>query len=176
MKHLLDLVLCRKTWRASPVLVFALFNSVMGLIITGALIGFIVSAIQTTVDNAKVGAATIQDSGHYLLLGWNRKGPAILELFARLNVLKRIVILTEHNLEQLRVDLRQNYRTLRNLKILPVQGAIGSSSELRRVAASRASHVLVLAESKSAGQSDMTSIRALTILTAIGVEMRQTLI
>ena len=169
MKHLLDPGALSENYGAPlPVLVFALFNSVMGLIITGALIGFIVSAIQTTVDNAKVGAATIQDSGHYLLLGWNRKGPAILELFARLNVLKRIVILTEHNLEQLRVDLRQNYRTLRNLKILPVQGAIGSSSELRRVAASRASHVLVLAESKSAGQSDMTSIRALTILTAIG--------
>ncbi len=169
MKHLLDPGALSENYGAPlPVLVFALFNSVMGLIITGALIGFIVSAIQTTVDNAKIGAATIQDSDHYLLLGWNRKGPAILELFARLNVLKRIVILTEHNLEQLRVDLRQNYRVLRNLKILPVKGAIGSSSELRRVAASRASHVLVLAESKSAGQSDMTSIRALTILTAIG--------
>ena len=82
-------------------------------------------------------------------------------------MLKRIVIPNRHNLEQLRVDLRPNYRTLRNLKILPVQGAIGSSSELE-VAASRASHVLVLAESKSAGQSDMTSIKALTILTAIG--------
>ena len=138
----------------------------MGLIITGALIGFIVSAIQTAMANARVGAATVREEGHYLILGWNRKGAAILTLLAKLNVQERIVVLTEHNLESLRTDLRQNARELRGLRVLPVQGAIGSSSELRRVASRHASHVLLLAESNSGAQSDLTTIKALTLLAA----------
>ena len=42
----------------------------------------------------------------------------------------------------------------------------GSSSELRRVASNHASHVLLLAESNSGAQSDLTTIKALTMLVA----------
>jgi hypothetical protein len=98
-KHLLDPGAFSENYGAPLyVILFALFNSVMGLIITGALIGFIVSAIQTAMDNARVGAATVRERGHYLILGWNRKGAAILTLLAKLRVQERIVILTEHNL------------------------------------------------------------------------------
>ena len=107
-----------------------------------------------------------REEGHYLILGWNRKGAAILTLLARLNVQKRVVVLTEHNLESLRTDLRQNKTELRGLRVLPVQGSIGSSSELRRVASNHASHVLLLAESNSGAQSDLTTIKALTMLVA----------
>jgi len=166
-KHLLDPGAFSENYGAPFfVILFALFNSIMGLIITGALIGFIVSAIQTAMDNARVGAATVREKGHYLILGWNRKGAAILILFAKLKVQERIVILTEHNLDALRVDLRQNSRALRGLRVLPVQGAIGSSSELRRVASKHASHVMLLAESKAGVQSDLTTIKALTLLNA----------
>jgi hypothetical protein len=166
-KHLLDPGAFSENYGAPVfVVLFALFNSVMGLIITGALIGFIVSAIQTAMANARVGAATVREEGHYLILGWNRKGAAILTLLAKLNVQERIVVLTEHNLESLRTDLRQNARELRGLRVLPVQGAIGSSSELRRVASRHASHVLLLAESNSGAQSDLTTIKALTLLAA----------
>ena len=74
-KHLLDPGAFSENYGAPVfVVLFALFNSVMGLIITGALIGFIVSAIQTAMANARVGAATVREEGHYLILGWNRKG------------------------------------------------------------------------------------------------------
>ena len=166
-KHLLDPGAFSENYGAPVfVILFALFNSVMGLIITGALIGFIVSAIQTAMANARVGAATVREEGHYLILGWNRKGAAILTLLARLNVQKRVVVLTEHNLESLRTDLRQNKTELKGLRVLPVQGSIGSSSELRRVASNHASHVLLLAESNSGAQSDLTTIKALTMLVA----------
>ena len=166
-KHLLDPGAFSENYGAPVfVILFALFNSVMGLIITGALIGFIVSAIQTAMANARVGAATVREEGHYLILGWNRKGAAILTLLARLNVQKRVVVLTEHNLESLRTDLRQNKTELKGLRVLPVQGSIGSSSELRRVASNHASHVLLLAESSSGAQSDLTTIKALTMLVA----------
>ena len=83
MKHILDPGALSENYGAPiGVIVFALFNSVMGLIITGALIGFIVSAIQTAMEDARRGSATIRESGHYLILGWNRKGTAILELLA----------------------------------------------------------------------------------------------
>ena len=65
-KHLLDPGAFSENYGAPVfVVLFALFNSVMGLIITGALIGFIVSAIQTAMANARVGAATVREEGHY---------------------------------------------------------------------------------------------------------------
>ncbi len=138
MKHILDPGALSENYGAPiGVIVFALFNSIMGLIITGALIGFIVSAIQTAMEDARRGSATIRESGHYLILGWNRKGTAILELLAKYGQSQRVVILTDTGIEQVRTAIRQGSRELRSLKLLPMQGSISVNSELRRVAAHR---------------------------------------
>ena len=111
MKHILDPGALSENYGAPVgVIVFALFNSIMGLIITGALIGFIVSAIQSAMADARRGSATIRESGHYLILGWNRKGIVILELLAKLGTTNRVVILTDTDIEQVHTDIRQGPR------------------------------------------------------------------
>ena len=169
LKHILDPGALSENYGAPvSVVLFALFNSIMGLLITGALIGFIVSAIQSAMERARAGIATIRETGHYLILGWNRKGPAILALLAQNRVKERIVILTDGSLDEVRVDLRQHAQKLAGLRILPVSGSTGVSSELSRVAAQNASHVVLLAESMAGKQSDLTTIKALTLLSAHG--------
>ncbi len=165
MKHILDPGALSENYGAPVgVIVFALFNSIMGLIITGALIGFIVSAIQSAMEDARRGSATIRESGHYLVLGWNRKGIVILELLAKLGASNRVVILTDTDIEQVRTDIRQGPRLLRQLKILPMQGSISVNSELRRVAAHKSSHIILLSELKSGASGDLTTIKTLTLL------------
>lgn len=165
MKHILDPGALSENYGAPiGVIVFALFNSVMGLIITGALIGFIVSAIQTAMEDARRGSATIRESGHYLILGWNRKGTAILELLAKYGQAQRVVILTDTGIEQVRTAIRQGSRELRSLKLLPMQGSISVNSELRRVAAHRASHIVLLSEADLGSSGDLTTIKTLTLL------------
>lgn len=165
MKHILDPGALSENYGAPiGVIVFALFNSVMGLIITGALIGFIVSAIQTAMEDARRGSATIRESGHYLILGWNRKGTAILELLAKYGQSQRVVILTDTGIEHVRTAIRQGSRELRSLKLLPMQGSISVNSELRRVAAHRASHIVLLSEADLGSSGDLTTIKTLTLL------------
>ena len=165
MKHILDPGALSENYGAPiGVIVFALFNSVMGLIITGALIGFIVSAIQTAMEDARRGSATIRESGHYLILGWNRKGAAILELLAKYGQSQRVVILTDTGIEHVRTAIRQGSRELRSLKLLPMQGSISVNSELRRVAAHRASHIVLLSEADLGSSGDLTTIKTLTLL------------
>ncbi len=165
MKHILDPGALSENYGApAGVILFALFNSIMGLIITGALIGFIVSAIQSAMADARRGSATIRENGHYLILGWNRKGIVILELLAKLGATNRVIVLTETDVEQVRTDIRQGPRLLTQLTLLPMQGSISVNSELRRVAAHRASHIILLSESKSGAGSDLTTIKTLTLL------------
>jgi|TARA_B100000959_G_scaffold139569_1_gene146667 hypothetical protein len=165
MKHILDPGSISENYGAPMgVILFALFNSVMGLIITGALIGFIVSAIQSTMENAKMGSGFVRESGHYLVLGWNRKGTSILELLSKFGNIARVVVLTEMDISELRTDIRRGPRGLRNLKLLPMQGSIWVNSELRRVAAANASHIILLAETNSGTSADVTTIKTLTLL------------
>ena len=65
MKHVLDPGALAENYGAPKlVLVFAMFNSLMGLVIVSGLIGFIVNSIQSAVEDARNGAATIREVNH----------------------------------------------------------------------------------------------------------------
>ena len=46
----------------------------MGLALTGGLIGLIVNSMQNMLVAAKQGSSCIEEDGHVIILGWNRKG------------------------------------------------------------------------------------------------------
>ena len=167
MKHILDPGALAENYGAPPlVIAFALFNSVMGLIITSALIGYIVNSIQSAVDETKKGTSTIKESGHFLILGWNRKAIPILIYLAKLNQKARVVILTSTDPEILRTELKRQTRALRGLKVLPLQGSIASPGELTRIALMEAAYVVVLAEGLGMKNSfsDVTTIKTLMLI------------
>ena len=167
MKHVLDPGALAENYGAPKmVLVFAMFNSMMGLVIVSGLIGFIVNSIQSAVEDARNGAATIREVNHILLLGWNRKAVSVLKQLAKLKETVRVVILTSTNTNVVRAELRQESRKLRGLKILPLRGSIASPSEMTRIAIRKAAYVIVLAEGQGLKNtfSDVTTIKTMMLL------------
>jgi len=167
MKHILDPGALSENYGAPPlVIAFALFNSVMGLIITSALIGYIVNSIQSAVEATRKGTSTIKENGHFLILGWNRKAVPILMHLAKLGEKIRVVILTATDPEVLRSELRRRNRSLNGLKVLPLQGSITSPGELTRIALKKAAYVIVLAEGHGMKNSfsDVTTIKTLMLI------------
>ena len=75
LKHVLDPGALSENYGAPlGVIVFALFNSIMGLTLTGGLIGLIVNSMQNMLVAAKQGSSTIEEDGHVIILGWNKRG------------------------------------------------------------------------------------------------------
>ena len=169
MKHILDPGALAENYGAPPmVIAFALFNSIMGLIITSALIGYIVNSIQSAVEETRKGTSIIKESGHFLILGWNRKAIPILTHLAELDEKLRVVILSATDPEIVRSELRRRSRNLKGLKALPLQGSIASAGELTRIALKKAAYVIVLAEGLGMKNSfsDVTTIKTLMLISA----------
>ena len=167
MKHVLDPGALAENYGAPKlVLVFAMFNSLMGLVIVSGLIGFIVNSIQSAVEDARNGAATIREVNHILLLGWNRKAVSVLKQLAKLKEKVRVVILTSTSTNIVRAEIRQESHKLRGLKILPLRGSIASPSEMARIAILKAAYVIVLAEGQGLKNtfSDVTTIKTMMLL------------
>ena len=98
LKHVLDPGALSENYGAPfGVIIFALFNSIMGLTLTGGLIGLIVNSMQNMLVAAKQGSSTIQEDGHVIILGWNRKGPSLVKQFCYLNTKQRLVILSSNS-------------------------------------------------------------------------------
>jgi hypothetical protein len=170
MKHVFDPGALSENYGAPiPVLVFGLFNSLMGLIITGALIGFIVNSIQRTMDSAKTGTAAVVESSHLIMLGWNNKSIPILKQLLKFSEKPKVVILTSVNIKLVRVELKREARTLKSLSILPLQGSVSLPGDLHRVALKKASHVLLLADGIDSDNLlyDVTTIKTLMLLNPI---------
>ena len=167
LKHVLDPGALSENYGApSMVLVFALFNSMMGLVIISGLIGFIVNSIQNAVEDVRNGTAVIREVNHILLLGWNRKAISVLKQLAKLKETMRVVVLTSTNTNTVRAELRRESRNLKSLKILPLRGSIASPSEMARIAIRKAAYVIVLAEGQGLKNtfSDVTTIKTMMLL------------
>ena len=125
LKHVLDPGALSENYGAPlGVIVFALFNSIMGLTLTGGLIGLIVNSMQNMLVAAKQGSSTIEEDGHVIILGWNRKGPSLVKQFCSLNTKQRLVILSSNSPEQVMNSLKSGGISRRRSKILALTGSI----------------------------------------------------
>ena len=167
MKHVFDPGALSENYGAPPaIIIFSLFNSVSGLIITGALIGFIVNTIQSAMDEARNGSFEIKEINHLLILGWNNKSTSILKQFVKYNDRPRVVVLTSVDIKDVRRQLKREAQNLKKLRILPMQGSVALASELERVAVKKAAYILVLTDGveKRSSINDITTIKTLMLL------------
>ena len=173
-KHVLDPGAFAKDYGAPiSVLVFGVFTTIMGLVITGALIGFIVNFIQTFMDELKRGSTVIHEINHVLILGWNRKVVSILRFFSELGSHQPIVILTNADIDDVNEEIRQERRTFRNVRVMPQHGSPTVAAELKRVNVRDSASVVLLAEEQTSGRDqspDVATIKSLMLLDNIGWE------
>ena len=167
-KHVLDPGAFAKNYGAPlSVLVFGVFTTIMGLVITGALIGFIVNFIQTVMDELKRGSTVIHEINHVLILGWNRKVVSILRFFSELGSHQPIVILTNADIDDVNEEIRQERRSFRNVRVVPQHGSPTVAAELKRVNVANAASVVLLAEEQTSGRDqspDISTIKSLMLL------------
>ena len=167
LKHVLDPGALSENYGAPlGVIVFALFNSIMGLTLTGGLIGLIVNSLQNMLVAAKQGSSSIEEDGHVIILGWNRKGPSLVKQFCSLNTKQRLVILCSSSPEQVLNSLKSEGISRRRSKILALTGSITSAAELDRIGISKAAHVVILAEGTGlqGSFSDVNTIKSLMVI------------
>ena len=167
MKHVFDPGALSENYGAPPpVLAFAIFNSVSGLVIISALIGIIVNSINAVTEKTKSGLYTVREINHLLILGWNKKSIPILKQFAKQGGKPRIVILTSIDIQYVHLELRREAKNLKGLKILPMKGSIAIPSDLDRIAVSKAAYILLLADGigYKNSVSDIATIKTLMLL------------
>ena len=173
-KHVLDPGAFAKNYGAPiSVLVFGVFTTIAGLVITGALIGFIINFIQSGMDELKRGATVIHEMNHVLILGWNRKVVSILRFFSELRTHQPIVILTNADIDDVNEEIRQERRSFRNVRVVPQHGSPTVAAELKRVNVANSASVVLLAEEQTSGRDqspDISTIKSLMLLDNIAWE------
>lgn len=169
LKHVLDPGSFAENYGAPiSVLLFALFNSIFGLVLTGGLIGLIVNSLHNSLESAKLGTSNIVEEGHLIILGWNRKGPSLLRQFLSLNNSQRVVILSKCLPAEIKTSLRTEGFGKHKRQLLILRGDSTSDSVLDRIGVLRAAHIIILAEGLGLEDSfsDVNTINALMRITS----------
>lgn len=168
LKHVLDPGAFSEDYGA-PFLVklFAFINTLMGLLLVGALIGFIVNSINSMMDEVKRGSVKVEEKQHVVILGWNDKVPSIINILARGARRLIVVILSSEEPREVRERLRQRLQVRSGLRVLPQRGSAHLASELDRVALRQAAAVIMVADDsdrQNVVSSDISSIKSLMLL------------
>jgi len=165
LKHILDPGAWSEDYSA-PLMItlIGLVNTITGLIIVGILIGFVVNFIQNAMDELKRGSIDVHESGHFLILGWNRKVLSILTFLEELNKKQSVVLLSNADIDLVSEEVRHVERNFRNVTVIPQHGSPTLAAELERVAIRESSSVVLLADEvdESSDQSnDIPTIKSL---------------
>ena len=164
-KHILDPGAWSEDYSA-PLMItlIGLVNTITGLIIVGILIGFVVNFIQNAMDELKEGSIDVHESGHFLILGWNRKVLSILTFLEELNKKQSVVLLSNADIDRVSEEVRHVERKFKNVTVIPQHGSPTLAGELERVAIRESSSVVLLADEvdESSDQSnDIPTIKSL---------------
>ncbi len=162
--HVLDPSFFAENYGATPlVLVISLIVAIGGMVVFGALVGLITTTLEERLDLLRRGDGTVHERGHFLLLGWNAKGPDLIALIQARHPRARIVILAAGELAAVRDDLRQ----IRRNRIVIRHGSPADPADLERVAIGSAKGIILLpaeAPENARASADAEVIRALLVL------------
>ena len=168
LKHVLDPGAFSEDYGAPfLVKVFAFVNTLMGLLLVGALIGFIVNSINSMMEQVKRGSVKVEEKRHVVILGWNDKVTSIINILSRGLSRMSVVILSSEEPQEIRERLRQRLHVGSGLRVLPQRGSAHLTSELDRVALRQAAAVIMVADDtdrKNVVSSDISSIKSLMLL------------
>jgi hypothetical protein len=144
-----------------PVLAYAIFLSVMGLVVFSVLISLINNMIRSRIESLRKGDTRVVERDHVLVLGWNNKVFSILRQLARLQPGVKVVILAPREIDVMQEQLRVTGIQREQIKIILRSGTPSNHGELERVAVDRSASVIVLATDGD----DSEAIKTIVLLT-----------
>ena len=147
---------------STPVLIYSLFLSAMGLIVFSSLISLINNAMRSHIEKLRKGDTPVCESNHVLLLGWNNKVFVILRQLARLQPGIKVVILAPMSIDTMQEQFRiAGFRHV-PIKLILRSGIPSNHGELNRVAISQTSSVIVL----TTDEDDSEAIKTILLLSS----------
>ena len=165
LKHILDPGAWSEDYSAPlPIILMGFFNTIVGLIIVGALIGFVVNFIQNAMDELRRGSINVREVDHFLILGWNRKVLSILTFLEALNKRQAVVLLSNADIDMVSEEVRHVERDFKHVTVIPQHGSPTLAAELERVAIRESSSVVLLADEvdiTSDQSNDIPTIKSL---------------
>lgn len=164
MKHVILSDINSDYGATTPVIVISMLITLMGMILFGALIGFIGTAIDGHMDELKKGNGVVKEKGHLLILGWNDKIYSILGLLEDNQKSMKVVILSSFDIEQMQELLRTNGKPLHRIRPVLRTGSPTNIVELQRVAFESAFSIIVLADESGENQNEVPDIRVIKTL------------
>ncbi len=129
----------------TPVVIYSLFLSLMGLVVFSVLISLINNTMRTRIEALRRGDTPVLERNHVLLLGWNNKVFSIIQQLARLQPGVKVVILAPREIDMMQEQLRVAGIQRERIKVILRSGVPSNHGELDRVAVNRATSVIVLA-------------------------------
>ena len=107
LKHILDPGAWSEDYSA-PLMItlIGLVNTIVGLMIVGMLIGFVVNLINVAMDELRRGSIDVHEIDHFLILGWNRKVLSILTFLEALNKRQAVVLLSNADIDMVSEEVR----------------------------------------------------------------------
>jgi hypothetical protein len=169
-KHIVDPATFDLNYGARwPVIVISILVSLMGMVIFASFIGLISAAVEEKVGALNKGRSPVIESGHVLILGWSNRVFPVIDMLEELKVRRKIVVLAERDVEDMREELRVHCASKRRSKVILRTGSPTSMVELQRVAFDRAFSIIVLADELAAArgeEADISVIKTLMLLSS----------
>ena len=164
--HILDPSFFFESYGATwPVVAVSLAVSLGGLVVFGALVGFITSTLDERLEVLRRGDSAVQERDHLLMLGWNRQAPDIIRLLAERRRRPCIVVLAHAETEQMQEELRMSGPAAGKARIVLRTGAPDHQKELERVACQTATGIIILpADDQAPAAADAAVVRCLLVL------------
>ena len=151
--------------------VVAIMTSLGGMFITALLLGIVGDAIAEYIDDLKKGKSDVLEGGHTLILGWSDKLLPILDQVSQANESDGggcIVVLADKDKEEQEGIIDDFGYDDRGTRVICRQGNPLLVNDLRKVSASKAKAIVVLAdESASPDEADARCLRM--VLSLIGL-------
>jgi ion channel POLLUX/CASTOR len=170
IEHILDAGAFIQDYGATwPITLISLFLSIMGLVLLGLLVGFIFAGMEARLESLRKGNSIVKEKSHVLILGWSNKVFSIVKLLDAYDPKVRVVILSEHDIVEMREALRLGVPKHIARRVILRTGSRTNLSELHRVAFDRAYSIIVLTEERdlaAKGNPDVPAIKSLMVLAA----------
>ena len=152
LKHILDPGAFSEDYSASgAIIAIGFMNTLMGLIIVGGIIGFVINLIQSSMEELRRGGTAVQEFNHIVILGWNRKVVSILRFFEALKQRQPIVILANTDIEMMSEEVRLVERNFKYVRVMPQHGSPTLATELDRVCVQDSRAIIMLADEGAVG-------------------------
>ena len=154
--------------------IVAFFVTVGGILLSAAIIGFVVDGIKKKLEDLETGRSKVIEAGHVLVLGWTLKTIQLLNQLTQSMESDgggTIVLLSGKAKKEAEAEVNERC-SLRGSTVIVRTGSIIAQGDLNKCAAHLAKSIVILAPEGAPDKADATVLRSVLSLKSLKSELR----